>query len=82
MQEKRLLRGGGRSLRAGIPNDLVMTNVGVGDNFFGRFGLSAGEGEPAATSPEVDGVSKQNSSPTPAFRVLNFLNAIISWCSL
>ncbi len=40
--------------------------VGEGRDFFGRFGLSEGEGEPAATSPEVDGVSKRNLLPKPA----------------
>lgn len=40
--------------------------AGKGYSFFGRFGPSEGEGEPAATSVEVDGVPKQNSCPLPA----------------
>ncbi len=40
--------------------------AGTGNRFFGRFGASEGEREPAATSPEVDGVSKQSSLPVPA----------------
>jgi queuine tRNA-ribosyltransferase len=38
----------------------------VGDSFSGRFGPSEGEGEPAATRPRVDGVSRKILSRTSA----------------
>lgn len=46
--------------------------AGVGKDLSGHFGLSEGEGELAATSPEVDGVSRKTfSTPALTIEVLN-----------